>query len=359
MVAGSVSALAQVNVMVKGKAVDAQGKPIVGAKVEMINKDNGRKFNMKTGKDGSFMNIGISPGTYSATLTGADGKVLSKADNFKADPGAEENTLNFDIQAEQKETQAIVSGEKKVEPSKMTEEQRKALEAAQKQQEEVKNYNAKVGNLNQLLQQARADNKAGNYAEAMSVMNQAIQTDPNQALLYGTLADSQSGAKDYKSCADNYGKAIDLLNAKKPDPSTTSIWSMGRGMCLAHTGDVAGAKAAIDKAAQENPQIANMAYFNEGAIFTNTGKIDDANAAYDKAIAADPAKPDAYFRKGQNLMQKATMDKAGKIVPAPGTEEALQKYVELAPDGKYAPEAKDMLAGLGAKVETSFGKKKK
>src|SRR5437660_5899364 len=87
MVMGSVSAIAQVNVMVKGKAVDAQGKPIVGAKVEMVNKDNGRKFTMKTGKDGSFMNIGISPGTYSATLTGTDGKLLSKADNFKADPG--------------------------------------------------------------------------------------------------------------------------------------------------------------------------------------------------------------------------------------------------------------------------------
>ncbi|MBV9670659.1 MAG: carboxypeptidase regulatory-like domain-containing protein, partial [Acidobacteriales bacterium] len=173
MITGATTAFAQVNVTVKGKAVDADGKPIVGAKVEMVNKDNGRKFTMKTGKDGSFMNIGVSPGTYSATLTDQSGKIISKADNFNADPGKEENRLDFNIQAEQKETQAIVSGEKKVEPNKMTEEQRKALEAAQKQQAEVKAYNEKVGGLNQMLTEARADNKSGNFQGAIQLMTQA------------------------------------------------------------------------------------------------------------------------------------------------------------------------------------------
>src|SRR5947209_3187118 len=360
MIFGALAAQAQINVTVKGKAVDADGKAIVGAKVEMVNKENGRKYNMKTGKDGSFMNIGIAPGTYDATLTDTSGKVLSKATNFRADPGSEENQLNFDIQAEKKETEAIVSGAKKVEPNKMTEEQRKALAEAQKQTEEVKNYNAKVTNLNGMLAQARADNKAGNFQEAITLMNQGIQTDPNQALLYGTLADAQSGMKDYKSCADSYAKAIDLMtSSKKPDPATSGIWSMGRGMCLAHTGDIQGSTAAMDLAAKSNPQLANMAYFNEGAILTNTGKTDDATTAFDKAIAADPAKPDPYFEKGRNLVAKATTDKSGKIVAAPGTEEALQKYLELDPEGKHAGEAKAMLEALGSKVETSYGTKKK
>ena len=47
------------------------------------------------------------------------------------------------------------------------------------------------------------------------------------------------------------------------------------------------------------------------------------------------------------------------MVPAPGTTEALNKYLELAPDGKYAQNAKDLLASLGATVQTSFGTTKK
>jgi hypothetical protein len=46
------------------------------------------------------------------------------------------------------------------------------------------------------------------------------------------------------------------------------------------------------------------------------------------------------------------------MVAPPGTAEAFQKYLELAPTGPHAEEAKAMLQGLGATVETSYGKKK-
>ena len=42
-----------------------------------------------------------------------------------------------------------------------------------------------------------------------------------------------------------------------------------------------------------------------------------------------------------------------------GTEEAFNKYLELAPTGQFADPAKQMLASMGATVETSFGKGKK
>jgi hypothetical protein len=47
------------------------------------------------------------------------------------------------------------------------------------------------------------------------------------------------------------------------------------------------------------------------------------------------------------------------MIPAPGTAEALNKYLELAPDGKYAQSAKDLLASIGASVQTTFGSQKK
>ena len=86
--------------------------------------------------------------------------------------------------------------------------------------------------------------------------------------------------------------------------------------------------------------------------------MDDALAAFDKVIAADPNKAEAYYWKGVNLIGKATLQ-GDKMVAPPGTAEAFQKYLELAPTGSYADAAKQMLASIGASVETGFGNKKK
>jgi hypothetical protein len=47
------------------------------------------------------------------------------------------------------------------------------------------------------------------------------------------------------------------------------------------------------------------------------------------------------------------------MVAPDGTAEAFQKYLELQPSGTYADAAKQMLASIGASVQTSFGNKKK
>jgi hypothetical protein len=58
-----------------------------------------------------------------------------------------------------------------------------------------------------------------------------------------------------------------------------------------------------------------------------------------------------------NLIGKATL-KGDKMVAPEGTADAFRKYLELQPDGKLAQPAKDMLASIGATVETGYGKKK-
>jgi hypothetical protein len=54
------------------------------------------------------------------------------------------------------------------------------------------------------------------------------------------------------------------------------------------------------------------------------------------------------------LVGKAAIAPDGKITPVPGTIEAFEKYLELAPTGPYAQPAKDMLTTLGTAVETRF-----
>jgi len=98
--------------------------------------------------------------------------------------------------------------------------------------------------------------------------------------------------------------------------------------------------------------------FNTGAVLTNAGKVDAAIMAFDKVIAADPSKAAAYYWKGVNMIGKATL-KGDKMVAPEGTAEAFQKYLELDPTGTFAQPARDMLASIGASIETSFGTKKK
>jgi len=146
--------------------------------------------------------------------------------------------------------------------------------------------------------------------------------------------------------------------AKPDDPKTLAAYYNNLGQAEARTGKTEDAIKSYDKAAQLNPTGAAQYYYNEGAVLTNSGKNDEAIAAFDKSIAADPSKADAYYQKGVNLIAKASTDKTGKVVPAPGTEEALNKYLELQPNGPYADGAKSMLQYIGSSIETSFGKKK-
>jgi tetratricopeptide (TPR) repeat protein len=118
------------------------------------------------------------------------------------------------------------------------------------------------------------------------------------------------------------------------------------------------AVAEYNTAAQVDPTRAGMYYFNLGAVLTNAGKVDEANAAFDKALAAEPNKAEAYYWKGVNLLAKATIGKDNKMVAPPGTAENLNKYLEMQPQGQFAAPAKELLATIGAEVDTTYKKKK-
>jgi tetratricopeptide (TPR) repeat protein len=89
-----------------------------------------------------------------------------------------------------------------------------------------------------------------------------------------------------------------------------------------------------------------VSYFNNCAMSYNAGKMDEAVAACDKAIALDPRKADAYFIKASALYGNGKVGSGGKFEVPPGTVEALDKYLELAPDGPHAQDVHAMLDGL-------------
>ena len=167
-------------------------------------------------------------------------------------------------------------------------------------------------------------------------------------MIWANLGEAQRGAKKYPDAIESYQKAIALKPTNGPYHSALAD-------ALAKSGQTDKAVAEWATAVQNDPTNAGTYYFNEGAVLTNTGKVDEAIAAFDKALQADPTRADAYYWKGVDLMGKATV-KGDKMVAPPGTAEAFNKYLQLAPNGKYADPAKQMLASIGAPVETSYGK---
>jgi len=349
-------AFSQMTATVKGVCKDVDGKPIVGATVEWTGVDTGHKYTLKTDKNGNYFSLGVAPGKYNIKLS-KDGKELWHLNNVPI--GMEEVTQDFDLKKEQAAA-AQAPG--------MTAEDKKA--AAERQEKIVKEQNT-VKTLNEKLTEANAAVDAKDYDKAISTLNAANEIDPSRDLIWFKLADAyrlsapaqtdpDEKKKRYELSAADYQKAIDIRKASdqaQKDPENNKKFAAyynNLAEAYSKANKIDDAIANYNQAIQLDPTQAATYYFNEGAVLTNAGRADDAIAAFDKVIAADPKKALAYYYKGINLIGKATL-KDNKMEAPAGTAEAFQKYLELDPNGSQAQTAKDMLAQIGATVETGYG----
>jgi tetratricopeptide (TPR) repeat protein len=354
---------------VKGVCKDGDGKPIADAVVVWANQENGQKYTLKTNKKGEYFSLGITPSKdYTVTLyrSADDAKANKELLHFgKVAVSLDEKELDFDLKKEAEE-QAKGTG--------LTAEQiKQQQEAQEKQKKEVNTVKA----LNEKITTANAAMKNGDFDSAIATLTEATQMDASRDILWAQLADAYRGSavkqtdsaekkKRLEEAATDYGKAIDIkqkavdAGTKKPeDAKQLAAYYNNLGEAASKSGKFDEAVKAYEQAAQVNPEGAAGYYYNAGAVLTNAGKADEAIKFFDKCIAADPNKAEAYYQKGVNLIAKETLDKDNKAVAPAGTAEAFQKYLELAPTGPYSDVAKQMLASIGASVETGFGAKKK
>ncbi|MFI5069818.1 MAG: carboxypeptidase regulatory-like domain-containing protein [Terriglobales bacterium] len=352
---------------VKGVCKDRDGKPLTGAVVEWLNLENGRKYDVKTNKDGKYFSLGLDPGNYKITLL-KDGKELFHEDKHNLTRDESTGNVDFNLQQEQQNADKGIG---------LTPEQEKQRqEALAEQQKEV----TTVKSLNERLTAANQSMKAGDYDTAVTTLTEATQMDGTKDVLWASLGDAYAGSglkqtdpaeksKRLEQGIQDYSKAIALkkkameAGAKPADNVQLAGVYNNMARAEANDGKVDQAIADYNQAAQLNPANAGQYYFNLGATLTNANHTNDAKLrgsaieAFDKSIAADPTRADAYYYKGTNLVGGATLQ-GDKMVAPEGTAEAFNKYLELQPTGPHAEDAKAMLASVGATVETTFGKKK-
>jgi tetratricopeptide (TPR) repeat protein len=353
---------------VKGVCKDADGKPIADAVVVWVNQENGQKYVLKTNKKGEYFSLGITPSKdYTVTLyrSADDVKATKEVFHFgKVSVTLDEKTLDFDMQ---KEVENTAKGQGLTQ--EQVKQQQEAREKANKENNTIKTLNEKLVASNTAM-------GSGDFDTAISTLTEASQMDATRDIVWARLGDAyrgsalkqtdsaeksrrlQEAASDYQKAIEIKQKAIETGPKKPEDNKQLAAYYNNLGEALGRSGKGDEAVKAYTQAAQVNPEGAAGYYYNAGAVLTNAGKVDDAIAAFDKCIAADPNKAEAYYQKGVNLIGKATLQ-GDKMVAPPGTAEAFNKYLELQPTGPYADVAKQMLASIGASVETGFGAKKK
>ena len=356
----SQATLARVN----GKIVD-NGKPVVGVKVVITNKETGRKYEVKTGKNGEFSQIGFTRGNdYTIEIFDASGASIYTRSGVPIinEGGVPENFL-IDL-SNASATNLGINAEGVSAGHKQTKEEAEEAARQKQEQESAKETNKKLESENALIAQLNPALQAKNWAVAEPLLIQLSTINPNRWDFLQSLGDAQLNQGKYEEALATYGKAIPMAqnnSDSKADPAKakTAVGNMltNEGNAYLKLKKMPEAIAAYNQAAaiSSNPGVA---YFNICATQYNIGNMEGAAVACDKAIAADPNRADAYFIKGSSLYGNGKLDKDNKYVVPPGTTEALNKYLELAPDGAHAADVRAMLQALGVKIETTYRERK-
>lgn len=176
-----------------------------------------------------------------------------------------------------------------------------------------------------LFNEGAALSNAKDYAGAIAKWNEAIALKPDMTAAHMALAKTYLRQKEYDKAIVSANKVLEV------DDSDTEMMSVLHQAYTA-TGD----KTNAAKYASKLPKNANALY-NDAAKAINANDDNTAEGLLKQAIAADDSFALAHYELGMIYVR------AGKSAEA---KAALTKYLQLDPNGKNAPTAKEMMAYL-------------
>ncbi len=208
------------------------------------------------------------------------------------------------------------------------------------------------GQVKGVADQSRKPAVPKNWLEEKSIYKQLIAVDPNRWDYYQGLGNAQLNLGEYQDAIRSYEKGIGLAkkiiaNQNVSNPGKAEA-KKGLGQMLTQSGNsclkLRRNREALDyyeKAAEISPNL-SIAYFNICATYYNLGDMKGAEGACKKSIAVDPGRADAHYILGSALFVQGGF-KDNKYTAPPGTAASLKKYLELAPEGKFAKDVNEML----------------
>ena len=208
--------------------------------------------------------------------------------------------------------------------------------------------------LSQEFQRGRDMFLKKDFTMAAVAFRQAAEMDPDEHVIHAFLGDTYQQMRKYDEAVGSYRNALAALAKKKPNPNSEVVYRRRMAAALAMGGKDTEAYAAVEKVAELAPKKLSDSYFRIAAAFVRTGRSTEAVEAFRKSLQADPNNAEAQYQLAVTLVSMATVTEDGQQIPAPGTLEAYQRYLEIAPTGSHALEAKTMIAAFSKKVKTTF-----
>jgi tetratricopeptide (TPR) repeat protein len=293
---------------VKGRVVDAENKPVDGAKVTVQQTDTNSKFDLKTNKKGEYMQIGVPPGTYKIVVE-KDGLTSTKTQRI----GLDMAEVNFTLK-------------KGGDMSEMSKEDRAKAEA-------------KVAGIKAAYAEAAALANAGKYDEAIAKFNEVIGQVPKCTECYIGIGAANREKKDYAASEAAYRKALEI------DPNYIEAFS-GLANIFNDQKKFTEARAMSDEASKRAGAAggagnADMLY-NAGVISWNANDFAKAGEQFTAAVAANPNHAESHFMLGQVYLN------LGKL---PDAAKEFETYTKIAPNGPNAAKAKSNFDMLKAYIK--------
>ena len=296
----------------KGKIVDADGKPVEGAVITIASKEMNTKRTVKSDKRGEYTMF-VAPGPYIVT---AEKGPLSLTQETRV--SIDEKELNFTLRPGGGGGGAAGGG--------AADAERKKAEAANAAIKTAFAEGAALGN-------------DGKTEEAVAKFNEVIAKVPNCTECYNNIGALYFKAKEYDKAEAAYKKASEVTptsaeafmglsnvyNAQKKFDQASEAGATAQKL-LSAAGGAAGGGGASASAA-----------YNQGVIAWNANKPADAQKLFEQAISIDPKYADAHYWLGMANVNQGKLPEAVK---------SFEEYLKLAPTGQYADQAKGILGSI-------------
>jgi tetratricopeptide (TPR) repeat protein len=292
LLAGAANLFAGAEARLAGKIVDqATGQPIANAtiKLEAVESKN-IKQETKSKNDGSYA-VFVLDGTIRYKFTFSAPGYVPYEETLKLTLGA---PMTKDVQLA-KGSATPAAREAKADPA-------------------VTAYNEGANLAN-----------SGDVAGATAKFEEAVKTNPDMTAAWMALAKMSLKQKAYPRAIEAAKKALEI------DDEDTDMWAVLFNAYTA-TGDKANAAIAEKKLPKNAGSL-----FNDAADAINKGDDAKAEGLLKQAVAADEKFAQAWYELGM-VYARSSKNADAKA--------ALTKYLELAPDGKDAATAKEMLGYL-------------
>jgi len=332
---------------VEGYVDGPDGKSVAGAVVNFDRIDYTLHAEVKTDKSGYWQILTVPEGDYVLTVT-VNGQVRYKDDLFHVSSGRQQDVAGHmsAIVFKLKPPDVAAEEAKQEEATRVQEMSKAEAEKRSKAQQEMQQKSAA---LTKGFSDGQAALAAKQYDAAIESLTKVSEADPKQSATWSALADAYMGLGRQKpaDAATDYQQALNAFNQAIALAPANAGYYNNWALTLAASNRMDEAKAALAKAVELDPAGVGKYYYNLGTLLLNSGKSDEATEQFKRAIDADPKYAEAQYQYGVSLLAKATTDASGKIVAPAEAVEALQKYLQLAPNGPNAQSAKDVLSSLG------------